>query len=47
MRKKEKHPVYGLFLSVMILLLLLGIALLVMGLQMGGDRMALNSWTRM
>lgn len=45
--KKEKHPVYRLVMTFLILLLLLGIALLIMGLRLGGDRFILNSWTRM
>ena len=36
MKKKEKHPVYRLILSVLILLLALGVLLLVLGLRMGG-----------
>lgn len=45
--RKEKHTVYLLVMGVLVFLLLLGIALLVMGLRMGGDRFVLNSWTRM
>ena len=45
--KKEKHTVYRLVMVFLIVLLLLGIALLVMGLRMGGDRFVLNSWSRM
>ena len=45
--KKEKHPVYRMAMAFLILLLLLGIALLIMGLRLGGDRFILNSWTRM
>ena len=35
--KKEKHPVYRLILSCLILLLALGVVLLVLGLRVGGD----------
>ncbi len=40
MKKKEKHPVYRLILSVLILLLALGVLLLVLGLLTGGGRWA-------
>ena len=36
--KKERHPVYGLLMTGLVLLLLLGVALLVMGLMLGPDR---------
>ncbi len=36
--KKEKHPVYALLLTVLVLLLLLGVALLVISLILGPDR---------
>ena len=45
--KKEKHTVYRLVMVFLVILLLLGIALLFMGLRLGGDRFVLNSWTRM
>ena len=45
--KKEKHPIYGIILGALILLLLLGVVLLIMGLRLGGDRVALNSWFHM
>ncbi|MDO5327423.1 MAG: hypothetical protein Q4G00_11980 [Clostridia bacterium] len=45
--KKEKHTVYRLVMVFLVILLLLGIALLIMGLRMGGDRFVLNSWSRM
>ncbi len=45
--KKEKHTVYRLAMVFLVFLLLLGIALLIMGLRMGGDRFVLNSWSRM
>ena len=45
--KKEKRTVYRLAMVFLVFLLLLGIALLIMGLRMGGDRFVLNSWSRM
>ncbi len=36
--KKERHPVYGLWMTVLVLALLLGVSLLVMGLILGPDR---------
>ena len=36
--KKEKHPIYGLMMTALVLLLLLGIALLAMGIALGPDR---------
>ncbi len=36
--KKEKHPVYRLILSCLLLLLVLGVALLVLGLLTGVGR---------
>ena len=45
--KKEKHPVYRLVMTLLILLLALGVALLVMGLRLGGDRLALPPGTRL
>ena len=38
MMKKERHPVYGWMMAGLMLLLLLGVALLVMGLILGPDR---------
>ena len=43
--KKEKHPVYRLVMAGLILLLALGVALLVMGLNLGGDRLILPGKT--
>ena len=36
--KKERHPVYGCMMTGFVLLLLLGVALLVMALILGPDR---------
>ena len=44
--KKEKHPIYGIILGALIFFLLLGLALLIMGLRLGGDRLVLNSWSQ-
>lgn len=44
--KKEKHPVYRLIMALLILLLILGAALLVLGLNLGGDRLILPPGTR-
>ena len=38
---KEKHPLYGLMMAGLILLLLLGVALLVIALIQGPDRVYL------
>ncbi len=45
--KKEKHPVYRLVMALLILLLALGVALLVMGLRLGGDRLVIPPGTRL
>ena len=41
--KKERHPLFALWMTVLLLLLALGIALLVIGLLMGPNRVFLGT----
>ncbi|MBR4360867.1 MAG: hypothetical protein IKP32_09650 [Clostridia bacterium] len=43
--KKEKHVGYYVVMAALIVLLLLGVAMLVMGLNLGGDRLILPGKT--
>lgn len=43
--KKKKHVGYWLWMAALIALLALGVALLVMGLNLGGDRLILPGKT--
>ena len=45
--KKEKHPLFAVWMAVMLLLLALGILLLVIGLRMGPNRVFLGGVEKM